>query len=253
MRLEILLQFIVPLTFLAIWALTSLLNRDAQPLPPRPSRSPVPGGPRAGVGPSPISRGDLAGPARNQGTGRLPTAGEERPSAARWAGSPAQGRAGGPDEGIVILESNARGSSQPSLSQFSPSSAASSRGARVTTARRASTRGRSVSAAAPLKPIEPEHPRALTGLVSQSLAQKKARPLEITPLSTPMTPISSSPLTQKTVGAAIEHPGSYQLHTALTSGELRTMLASPTKLREVALLTELLQQPLALRPPRRLR
>ena len=46
MRFEILVQFIVPLTFLAIWALTSLLNRDAQPLPPRPGRPPGPGGVR---------------------------------------------------------------------------------------------------------------------------------------------------------------------------------------------------------------
>ncbi len=46
MRFEILIQFIVPLTFLAIWALTSLLNRDAQPLPPRPGRPPGPGGVR---------------------------------------------------------------------------------------------------------------------------------------------------------------------------------------------------------------
>src|SRR5262249_37789374 len=46
MRLEILIQFIVPLTFLAIWALTSILNRDAQPLPPRPGRPVGPGGQR---------------------------------------------------------------------------------------------------------------------------------------------------------------------------------------------------------------
>src|SRR5436190_34588 len=35
MRPENLFQFIVPLTFLAIWALTSLFNREAQPLPPK--------------------------------------------------------------------------------------------------------------------------------------------------------------------------------------------------------------------------
>ena len=46
MRFEILIQFIVPLMFLAIWALTSLLNRDAQPLPPRPGRPSGAGGPR---------------------------------------------------------------------------------------------------------------------------------------------------------------------------------------------------------------
>ena len=38
MKLEILFQFVVPLMFLAIWALTSLLNRDTQPLPQRPTR-----------------------------------------------------------------------------------------------------------------------------------------------------------------------------------------------------------------------
>jgi hypothetical protein len=101
--------------------------------------------------------------------------------------------------------------------------------------------------------METERPRALTGLVGQALSQKKSRPLEIAPLSTPIVPISSSPLTQTSVGAALEHPGSHQLQTALSSADLRVMLASPTKLREVALLTELLQPPLALRPHRRLR
>ena len=37
MRIANLFQFIVPLTFLAIWAPTSLLNREAQPLPPGPA------------------------------------------------------------------------------------------------------------------------------------------------------------------------------------------------------------------------
>jgi hypothetical protein len=152
----------------------------------------------------------------------------------------------------VILDSDPRTSVQPA-SQFAPSLAASPRTARGTTSRRASTRSRSTSAASSLKPIESDRPRALTGLVSQPLAQKKAKPLEIAPLSTPITPISSSPLTQTSARSALEHPGARQLNPALTSGELRAMLGSPKKLREVALLTELLQPPLALRPPRRLR
>jgi hypothetical protein len=48
-----------------------------------------------------------------------------------------------------------------------------------------------------------------------------------------------------------ENPRSQPAHPALTSGDLRAMFASPSKLREVALLTELLQRPVALRPPRR--
>src|SRR4051812_14996454 len=46
MRFENIFQFIVPLTFFAIWALTSLFNREAQPLPPRSGRPLGPNGPR---------------------------------------------------------------------------------------------------------------------------------------------------------------------------------------------------------------
>ena len=85
MKLEILLQFIVPLTFLAIWALTSLLNRDAQPLPPRPNRGLGPGD--SGPGLSSVRRSDLTGPPRYQGAGRLPSSAAERPSTATRAPS----------------------------------------------------------------------------------------------------------------------------------------------------------------------
>ena len=54
--------------------------------------------------------------------------------------------------------------------------------------------GRATSAP-PIKPMDPERPRALTGLVGQSMAQKRTKPLELTPLSSPMSPLSS-PLTQ---------------------------------------------------------
>ncbi len=43
MRVEV-FQFIVPLAFLAIWALTALLNRDAQQLPPRTTGGAAPDG-----------------------------------------------------------------------------------------------------------------------------------------------------------------------------------------------------------------
>ena len=138
--------------------------------------------------------------------------------------------------------------------QFSPSSAASSRGSRGTTARRAS-RPRPLGC----RPPPPQADRA-------GAAPRADRPGQPVPgpekgpaardhaLIHPDDADRSSPADPDVRGrAAIEHPGSYQLHPALTSGELRAMLASPTKLREVALLTELLQPPLALRPPRRSR
>jgi hypothetical protein len=249
----------VPLSFLAIWALTSLLNRDAQPLPPRPMRGPGPGGARPGTGLAPSDRGELSGAARYQVAGRLSPAVGDRPGAAQWSGPLVQerrgglGRSTGPDSGIVILESEVREAHPASSpSSFSPSSAASARAARGPTTRRGPLRGRSAPTAATLKPAEPERTRALTGLVGQVLVPKKAQHLEIAPLASPLKPLSA-PLTKASVGTSLEHPGAHPLPTALSSGELRTMLASAGKLREVALLTELLQPPLALRPPRRLR
>jgi len=260
MRLEFLLQFIVPLTFLAIWALTSLLNRDAQPLPPRPGAGRGPGtGPlRGGVGGgfSPSTRGDLtrsASPARP-----APTV-ADRTAPARWSSATAQGRpASVPmrsvDDGIVIIESETRTGQGAS---FSPSAASSgARAARGTSpsARKAAA-ARARSTPAPIKPIEPERPRALTGLIGQSLAPKRGKPLDIAPLSTPIAPISSAPLTSssQTPAPEVARTAAQPDVPSLSIDELRAMLGSPKRLREVALLGELLQPPVSLRGPRRSR
>ncbi len=58
-------QFVVLLSIMAIWALTSLLSREAQPLPPRPTRGPAPDGPR----PNLVGRSELGGAARDAGGG----------------------------------------------------------------------------------------------------------------------------------------------------------------------------------------
>ncbi|HZW32816.1 MAG TPA: hypothetical protein VFF52_19030 [Isosphaeraceae bacterium] len=50
MKLDVFLQFIVPLTFLGLWAWTALLNRDGQSSPPWTTR-----GPRR-IGPAPSGR-----------------------------------------------------------------------------------------------------------------------------------------------------------------------------------------------------
>jgi len=239
------LQFIVLLTIMALWALTSLLSREAQPLPPRPARGQGPDGPR----PAPaMSRGDSLGPARYpETTDRLPATGPERRAPARWSEAsavarPTSGRGLGVDDGIVILESDARTVRSPSGGLSPSSTAANRRGAPA----RRSSRGRSPSSTPAAKPAEPGRPRALTTLVTQSMAQRRNRPLEITPLAAPLAQIGS-PLTQISAGAPIEHPGSPDSAPAFTALSLRTMLANSTKLREVALLTELLQPPLALR------
>ena len=258
MKLELLLQFIVPLTFLAIWALTSLLNRDAQPLPPRPGagRGPGAGPARSGAvgGFSPSARADLT---RTTSPARPAPSVADRNATPRWSSATAQGRPGAAstratDEGIVIIESETRAAQGPS--SFSPSAAAGSRATRTggLAARRAASRARSTPAA-PIKPIEPERARALTGLVGQSLTQKRSRPLEIAPLSTPIAPISSAPLTSasQTPAAEVARTAAQPDMPSLSIDDFRSMLASPKRLREVALLGELLQPPVTLRAGRR--
>jgi len=47
-RIENLIQFLVPMIFVSIWALTSLFNREVQSLPPRAARPPRPNEPKPG-------------------------------------------------------------------------------------------------------------------------------------------------------------------------------------------------------------
>ena len=246
------LQFIVLLSIMALWALTSLLSREAQPLPARPARGPGPGGLRPVV---PMNPGGAMGPSRTTGPAEgLQASSLERRAPARWNEAspptrPAPGRGLGANDGIVILESDSR-AAQPAAGGVAGSLLGAARG-RAASSRRGS-RGRSTASTGPTKPVEPGRPRALTSLVTQSMAQKRNRPLEITPLSGPLAPINS-PLTEISSGAKIEHPGSLDSPPAFTGESLRSMLGNATKLREAALLTELLQPPLALRRPRRRR
>ena len=59
------------------------------------------------------------------------------------------------------------------------------------------------------------------------------------------------PLTHLATSALREQPRSWDVPPAFDGAALRTMLASTYKLREVALLSEILQPPLALRRTRR--
>jgi hypothetical protein len=240
------LQFIVLLAIMALWALTSLLSREAQPLPPRRPRGALPDGPRPAP---PGARADALAPARNfVNPDRMSVPTPERRAPDRWSEASLAARTAtgglGADDGIVILESDNRAARSTASGALPAGGATSRRGSPS----RRGTRGRSPVATSPPKQVEPGKPRALTTLVNQSMAQKRTKRLEIAPLA-----MINSPLTQHSAGAQIEHPGSPDSAPAFTSESLRTMLASSTKLREVALLTELLQPPIALRRTRRLR
>jgi hypothetical protein len=83
-------------------------------------------------------------------------------------------------------------------------------------------------------------------MVTQSLALQKTKPLEITPLNAPLTGLSST-LSQATAIPDITRIHSGDSRPTLTGGDIRKMLGSPGKMREIAILSELLQPPLALR------
>lgn len=262
MKLEILFQFIVPLMFLAIWALTSLLNRDAQPLPPRPGRPNEPGGFRPGERAQ--GRGESRTSAASTASGRPATAasgsgggfGNEGPS--RWSAPPragteraAAGRPANLDDAIVFIETEPRtqGPRRTSAELSSPSQSGSGlKGQRGMQSRR-SGRGRAGGGASASRSSTPPVQRALSEMVTESLARQKSKPLEITPLSAPLAPLASS-LSQATPAAEVTQTKSTKSHPTLSSGDVRAILATPGKLREIALFTELMQPPLAMRRPR---
>jgi hypothetical protein len=255
MRFEILIQFIVPLTFLAIWALTSLLNRDSQPLPPRPGRPPGPGS--GGSRPQNFIPGQTEARSTSATlSGRVPSASARSESSTAWpnadviAAQRERSRQRPPQnlqDAIVFIENGtgARGTSRigPGSSSSAPASSGtrSSRGAQP----RRGTRGRAASSgagAAPVVRAEPEPHRVL----SESLSLQKTRPLEIAPLSAPIAGLTRT-LSQATAAPDVNRAHAGDGRPALTAGDLRGLLASPGKLREMALLSELLQPPLALR------
>ncbi len=246
------LQFIVLAGIMAIWALTSLLSREAQPLPPRPKRDPGPGGMRPPA--PPYGRAATVEPGRYAGTAdRFGASMPERPPSARWpesSGPPRPAAPGGlAHDGIVILDPDMRRSQPSAGGPSSAPSAMAPRNQRGGQTRRGS-RSRPPSNAIQTKPAEPGRQRALSSLVTQSMSQQKNRPLELTPLDSPLAPLGA-PLTQLATSALREQPRSWDVPAAFDGAALRAMLASTNKLRQVALLNEILQPPLALRRPRR--
>lgn len=230
-----LFQFIVPLAFLAIWALTFLINREAQPLPPRAGRPAGPPSP-----PRPRAPGGAPSTARAAERRNEPFA---RDGSGRWSttagGSPSRTVAGRPGGGaseneIVILESETR----------RPSGTAGGRPESGSGHRRG-TRARAAAAAAG-KRSEPATPRALSAAMGQDASGLNSpQNRELTPLTRTVLPLSTQ--------VSHEAPGLSQggsqatPFSPLTNPEFTQLLKNPAKLREAIVLNELLQPPLALR------
>jgi len=81
------------------------------------------------------------------------------------------------------------------------------------------------------------------------MALQRNKPLEITPLFTSLAPLSL-PLSQASVAPQVQQERGTANPVTLSGLDIRKMLSSPGKLREFALLTEVLQPPVSLRPRR---
>jgi hypothetical protein len=248
------IQILISLAILALWALTSLLSRDSQPLPPRTTRARGPDGPR----PAPSFARNEPGPANlSRATGdrasgvltdsRLGA----RPLDSNQATSRAPKRVLTLNDDVRILDSDLR-AARGNASQPAASSAGAARGARKEPRR--SARGRSTTSPSPGKPVEASRQRALTSQVNQSMALAMGRPFEGTQLEAPLAALSSSLTPLGYRSAAIEQdPEALAPGRGMDVEAVRAMLASPKRLREVAFLSELLKPPPGLRPRGRFR
>ena len=214
---ESLIRAVVPLSFMAIWAVTSLLNRDNKPkfAPPRPSVLPPrpSGGGVAGVRPGePTLR--WGSPA---GTGPV-----VRPAPARRPTRP-------DDDGIVILASDTRRPERDAMGRpiISPSGKRPSKGKPVV----------------PPRPAEATSNRGKLAGVSQNVNQHlTAATLDMPPM-TALPTLANSP----TSGPAARGRSGESNPTQAARSAARA-LTDPARLREAFILNEILQPPVALRP-----
>lgn len=233
MRIDHLYEFIVPFIFIVIWAVTWILNREAQALPPR-SAARLPDD-QSGLdrtrGGEPIR--ELRDP-----RGASPPPRPFRPPSPGLERSTARERGLGPGDAIVFTEPELGGPTGPF--EKSPSDQRPARGGQ---GRRAS-RSRGSAAARPRPRPTPEKPRELTQEISTSMANLKGKPLTLTPLDLPLSPLSVT-FTSSSLSSVAPTSGSS--NTATDSSNFREALADPARLREILVWNELVQPPLAMR------
>jgi hypothetical protein len=223
MRFDSFYQFLVPLTFLAIWALTSLFNREAQPLPPRSGRAPGPNGPRPAADGTSHWRPELS--QRESTISRPSTSGASNSSTARSGGVR-------PEDEIRIIDSEPRRSSPMPKPRVAPPAAR----------RGVKPRGQTPSVS---KKAESSSSRSMGTLMSRSMAADMGTPKSLISLSLPPSPLLSD--------FSVEAPGTDESRAraaqpiAINAIEVRKLAASPARIRESFILSELLQPPLALR------
>ena len=222
MRIESLYQYIVPLVFIAIWALTSLFHRESQPLPPRTGRVP---GPRPQPQPSPDRRAELSS--------RDPLF--SRPLEPGSQGPPH--RPGGRRDDILIIEAEPRRSSGSTPRPGSPAPAP-----------RREAKGRQGTqkpGSSPGRPAETDRSRSLSASMTHPETPPTIQSQALKPLTLPASPLLTTPNDE----AAKTQAGRVLVSEldSFSSAEIRLLVQTPARLREGFILGELLKPPVALR------
>ena len=151
---QLILRAILPISFVAIWALTALFNRESKGFPvrppgPSPSMGPRPGDPTMRWAPPP--------PSQPPGIRRVPIG----------------------DDDILIIQNDPSRPARPAPTR-------PTQGGGV----RRPARGRT-PAPPPPKKVEPTVSRVKLGGVNQNVNQQLAKPIEMTPLTT-IAPMAAS-------------------------------------------------------------
>ncbi len=197
------IQILISLGILLLWALTSLLSRETQPLPPRPLR------PRPGEGPRPA--------------GEPPAESDIRASA---IGCPAMERTLAPAaDSLRVARAVSIEARRPRPLDFRPD-----------------RRPRPAEAGQGPATEQPDQPQHGAGRQPPARNHSPRNPTVLAQLHAHSAGHSSAPLEPRTFR---------NVAAALDAQSARAMLGSPEKLREIAILTEILKPPLALRHPRR--
>jgi len=246
-----LVQLIVPMTCLAIWGLTWLINQEAKPLPPRVGRPPDLPRPRPTTG---TQEGRSTSP-NPSGKSPIPFSRDVRTPGPDGLGGQ-EGRSQVFDQRQVFeIEERLRQETYSSKPGPTAGSGAGRTGTRPTRDGRPRPRRANkpkVSSPAPNANVNTNTNtrRALSASMEQaSNAQALGKSnLELTPLSMTHIPLSTSTGTKgldlptSSAGLApLDQVGSFRA---------TSLINSPSRLREAIILNEILQPPLALRPRR---
>lgn len=229
MGLEDVLKAIVPVTFIVVWALSSLLNKETKPAPmnrPGQGFGPRPGGGGGGMPARPGERlGGSGSMARDPSLRWGPTGTEASPSRPGTR----------PDDEILVIRpepSRAAGAPLPR-----PGSSASS------VAARRAARAKAIQAASPRR-VEPAAAKPLAAAPGLNMPQQIGRALELLP------PLTSAPA--QTPGV-LAPPGGSKIAVPDVAPifDFRRLVNAPDRMREAIVINEVLQPPLARRHHRR--